>query len=438
MPRTPSDHCRELKAALQADKSAHKLENLAANLIGCLLGIPIAVAKSGFQHGGDAGAAGQQGRRFRLECKKYSDDTSLSDRELLGEIDHALARDEALEAWFLIATRGVPEQLAQDLVQKGERLGVPVLVIDWKEHGPAPLAALCAFDPSLVEAEFSTQAADHARALQPDMGDAIAALRRSLQEWSLGFEMLRSQSHRKLEGIWTSRRTSNAELGQDTAGGAQSKRVRRHSVHNALDAWWGGPARNDAPAAIIGWDGVGKTWAVLDWLIDRIAEQPIILVVPSSALARTTEVSESTLKRFLAERFCDLTGTRDPDHWLRRLNYLFKRPKEEGPVLTIFCDGLNQEPSLPWLPLLKALQGPAFEGRVRVILSTRRHHFEDKLSGLRGLVVAAVPVVVDIYDATMGGELDQMLAFEGLTQADLHPELIELARTPRKLNEFGM
>jgi hypothetical protein len=46
------------------------------------------------------------------------------------------------------------------------------------------------------------------------------------------------------------------------------------------------------------------------------------------------------------------------------------------------------------------------------MISTRKHHFEDRLSSLRGLVVAAVPVVVDIYDTAVGGELDQMLAFE--------------------------
>jgi hypothetical protein len=40
-------------------------------------------------------------------------------------------------------------------------------------------------------------------------------------------------------------------------------------------------------------------------------------------------------------------------------------------------------------------------------------------------------VTVDRYDASPGGELDQMLALEGLTQTDLHSDLIELARTPR-------
>jgi hypothetical protein len=433
MPLTATDRiCQQnLKAALLADRSARKLENLAASLLGHLLGVPIAVAKSGFQHGGDAGPAGQQGRRFRLECKKYSDETNPSDRELLGEIDQALARDEALEAWILVATRSVPEQLAQDLVQKGELLGVPVIIIDWKDYELAPLAALCALDPDLVEVEFSRDASEPARDLQPIAGDSIAVLRRNLQSWCLGFESLRSKSHRKLESIWTSPRTSNAELGQDAAGGAQPKKVRRRSVHDALDTWWRGPAHNDSPAVVIGWDGVGKTWAALDWLMDRKADQPIVLTVPSSALARVSGVSEAAVKRFLADRLYELTGTRDPDHWLRRLDYLLKCPKEEGPVLTVFLDGLNQEPSVPWLPLLKVLQGDAFEGRVRVMVSTRKHYFEDKLSSLRGLVVSAVPVTVDVYDTAPGGELDLMLEFDGLTQADLHPDLVEFARTPR-------
>jgi hypothetical protein len=72
---TELSHQEKLKSALQAETSARKLEELAAGLLGRLLGISIAVAKSGFQHRGDAGTAGQQGRRLRLECKKYSDDT---------------------------------------------------------------------------------------------------------------------------------------------------------------------------------------------------------------------------------------------------------------------------------------------------------------------------------------------------------------------------
>ena len=319
----------------------------------------------------------------------------------------------------------------QSLNQKGEGLGIPIVIIDWRSHELAPLAALCAFAPDLVEAEFSKEAGALALALQPVAGDAINTLRRNLQAWCLGFQALRAQSHEKLEKIWTLPKTSNAELGQDAAGGAQPRKVRRKSVHDALSAWWQGSAQADAPAVIVGSDGVGKTWAALDWLMDRKADQPVVLVVPSSASASIAGASEMAVKRFLAERLYELSGVRDPGHWMRRLDYLLKRPVAEGPVLTVLFDGLNQEPSVQWLPILKVLQSEVFAGRVRVIASTRPHHFENRLSNLRGLIVPAVRINVNSYDATPGGELDQMLAFEGLTQTDLHPDLVELARTPR-------
>ena len=61
----------KLKAALQGEEDAGKLEALAADLISGMVEVDLAVAKRGFQHGGDFGPAGQQGRRFRVEAKKY-------------------------------------------------------------------------------------------------------------------------------------------------------------------------------------------------------------------------------------------------------------------------------------------------------------------------------------------------------------------------------
>ncbi len=147
---------RELKEILHEKTPAH-LEDLAAALIGRVLGVTIAVAKSGFQHGADAGSAGRQGRRLRIEAKRYADTTSLSDRELLGEIDHAIARDPALEAWILVSTKEVPEQVEQELVQKGESSGVPVLIFDWKGDVLADLAALCASAPDIVATLISSR-----------------------------------------------------------------------------------------------------------------------------------------------------------------------------------------------------------------------------------------------------------------------------------------
>ena len=102
-------HLETLKTLLQEKKREKDFEALTAALISRLLDVPIYSARTGFQHGGDARTGGQAARRFRLECKKYSDGTGLSERELLGEIDQALARDGALEGWFLVATRLVSD-----------------------------------------------------------------------------------------------------------------------------------------------------------------------------------------------------------------------------------------------------------------------------------------------------------------------------------------
>ena len=427
------DNQEKLKQELQNAQEASKLERLAAALLSRLLDVPIAVAKSGFQHGADAGPAGQQGRRFRLECKKYSDNSSLSERELLGEIDQALARDEALEAWVLVVTCSVSEQIRQSLDQHGEQMGVPIVIIAWidQDHEVAPLAALCAFAPDLVEKEFSKEAGAAARSLQAISEGAIERLRRDLQSWCLGFEAIRMRSHDKLDKIWNSPQESKVAIGQDAAGGAQNKKVKRSAVHEALNAWWQGPVWEGAPAAVVGLEGTGKTWATFHWLTDSKDTQPIVLITPSSAVAAIGNVSETIVKQLLADSLHEMSGIRDREHWLRRLDRLLERPTDEGPILTVFLDGLNQEPSVKWLRLLQVLQGETFAERVRVIISTRNHHFEEKLSGLRGLDVLAERVDVNLYNTAPGSEFDQMLAFENLTQADLHPDVIELARNPR-------
>ena len=419
----------QLKRELQSKQSSSQFEQLAAALLERFIDVRVAVAKTGVQYGADAGTAGQQGRRLRLECKRYHDTTPLNDRELLGEIDQALARDEALEAWLLAATCPVPEQTRQSVVQHGEKWGVPIVIIDWTDHDIAPLAALCASAPDLVEELLSREGGEAARALQARSASAIDRLRRDLESWCLGFESLRRQSHDKLEKIWNCPRESNAALGQDVAGGMQDKKVKRKKALEGLNGWWQGGSCNDAPAAVVGFEGTGKTWTVLDWLVDGKAEQPVVLIVPSSAVTARSGISESSLKQLLAGRLREMSGAiQDPEHWYRRLDRLLKRPLNEGPILTIVFDGLNQEPDVSWLPILKAFQAEVFAGRVRVVVTTRNHYVENKLAKLKGLSVPPIPIHVDRYDPA---EIDQMLGFEGLTRDDLHPDVLELARTPR-------
>ena len=109
-------------------------------------------------------------------------------------------------------------------------------------------------------------------------------------------------------------------------------------MQEALQDWWQELASSGAPAAVTGLEGAGKTWATLNWLIDNKADQPIILIVPSSAVMSMSGISESNVKRFLAERIYEVTRVRDLQHWHQRLDRLLERPIAEGPVLTVFLD----------------------------------------------------------------------------------------------------
>ena len=102
--------------------------------------------------------------------------------------------------------------------------------------------------------------------------------------------------------------------------------------------------------------------------------------------------------------------------------------------LSFFFDGLNQNTSVDWSRRLQCLQSAVLCGMVRVIVSTRTHYFEERLGSLRNIVASATRIEVDLYDTESGGELDEMLALEGIKRSELLPGVIERARSPRLFN----
>lgn len=420
----------QLKALVQAIEPPTRLEHLTAALIGELIGVSVAVAKSGFQHGADAGTAGRQERFLRIECKRYRDDTSLNDRLLLGEIDQAIVADPALEAWILAATREADEQLERQLFNHGNGFGIAIIVMDWKSHDEPALAALLASNPALVSNLLGPVAGALAARLAIPLGAAIERLRRDLAAWNIGTTVLRRQSLARLRSIWTDPRQSQSHFGQIVSGGAK-RHIHRAHVLRQLDEWWSAHTATASPACVTGLFGVGKTWAVTDWLIEQTNQLPAILLIPASAVGGRDLGSVHEVKSFLAERLLEVMQVRDAVYWRARLERMLLRPPNEGPVLLVVLDGMSQQPQANWEGLLKILQGAEFVGRVRTITTTRTLHFEVKLRRLASLVDRAVAFEVEGYDLKPNGEFDQMLALNGLHRADLHPDLYTTARIPR-------
>jgi hypothetical protein len=416
-----------LKSALQA-LNTNAFEKLAAAMISELLDVPVSVAKAGFQFGGDAGSAGKGGRRFRIEAKRYRDQTALSDRELLGEIDDAITGDRALEAWFLVATREVSEQLEQSLLRKSEQVGVPVLVVDWKQDGFPVLASLCSVSTKLIEKYCGLDAAEAAARLKDEAKATADRLKKEMESWSLGFFSLRKQSEEQLQRIWSDKSFSVARFGQDVAGGIRDTTIRRLESFHELDSWWKSPGQSITPAIVCGIEGYGKTWAAIEWAVNSDATLPIILPLPASHFLRLQSPTLHSTLSVIAEALFELTNVRDIEHWRRRLRFLLERPEQEGPVIVLFIDGLNQEPTVGWRRIFQILQDETLAGRVRVIATTRKHHFEERLRRLSGLVVSPKRIDVGPFSDE---EFDRRLAHDGLTRSDLGDELVRLAKTPR-------
>ncbi|MDB5874601.1 MAG: hypothetical protein JWQ07_4043 [Ramlibacter sp.] len=429
--KSQPDSLARVKRALQ-EGAAMQFEHFLAEVISQLAGVPVYVLRSGYQAGADAAATGA--RHLRVECKRYQDSTALSERELLGEIEQACTLDPALELWVLATTRAVDGSLRASLRAKGEKEGIAVEILDWGRSATAvpDLAALCVWNPALLLQYYPDIALSEIEAVKPFAAEPVAAIHKNFETWNLGFERLRSTATSRLKALWTKPEESWSQLNQMVAGGTTGV-VQRVLVNTALDAWWARASDTVSPLALIGRDGVGKTWAAVSWLRARHEALPITLCLSSAAASRMRGATEYGVLELIGEQLFIATGTRDVLHWIARARRLLQRPPEEGTVLLLLLDGIEQAPSSRWEELLRVLQGSMFKIGVRVVLTCRTYYFEETLGWLRTLASAASAVLVQPYDKTPGGELDQALQFHDLRREHFPPNLIDLICVPRLL-----
>ncbi len=427
-------HLTALKSELE---TKHELvfEALIADLFSRLLGdVRVSTSKAGSQEGADMGTAGLGGRRLRVECKRYKEESRLAPRELAGEVVQAIQKDPLLEAWILASTKQVKEnELALAMAQASD-LGLPIIVIDWATPpsgvGLNRLAALCATWPEVVKTHLGKAAFNAAKALAPLAGDTVGLLQRELEPWHLGFYSLREASLARVRSAWTDKAESKAILQQDAAGGRPDVHlIHRAQPHKELSDWWDNETEARKPAALLGPEGVGKTWVALDWLNARSDSLPITFLVGSSKFVGGSFLSEGGFKGLITQLLKDTTKSRMPDnYWDARVARVLSRPAEEGPAFLIFVDGLNQHPGVDWRLLAYALQAPELAGKVRLVISCRKHFYDTSLRGFSGLEFRPTPIPLGPYTDP---EFEEILRLHGIPRAELSPKLDSLARTPR-------
>ena len=393
-------------------------------------------ARSGSQGGGDGGVHGEGGRHLIYEAKRYDVGTRFDNRSIRGEIDEAVERNPDLEAWILVATRDVPEQTLTAMEAAGRPRGIETLVVDWLPARLPRLAALCAWAPEAVKTFVGNECGGILAEIRSSehYEEVLDSLKASVRDAAVGFDLLQEASHSRIREVWASRKTAESRFGQNVAGGeAGASHIRRPGPMAELDAWdIGELGSRDEPALVVGREGMGKTWAVIDWLQARLDRLPIVVLAPSTTLGAPI-TGRSALVAFIARclRDLDRASERNEEFWEGRVARLLQRPRGEGAVLMLFFDGLNEEPSFSWQLLLNQLQDEPFHGRIRVVASARNSFVEERLGNFQEWAWKPTRIEVGPYDDNLDGEFDKRLDAAGLAREDLPMTLFELARIPR-------
>jgi len=428
---------KPLLEALRALNSTGEegFEGLLRDAVGQLAGQRLGLNKSGPQGGGDAGSLpGQDGPQILVEAKRYGVKSYLSVAALKEKLVDAVHGTPNLDLIVFGATRDIPRNDQKALADYAQENGIGVLFIDWpKETGRLPpLGVLCALVPDTVRDRIgpgrlaAVNAALEAMKKDPAFPAASAELAARLDQPDMGWEAARRSAAAWLRKAMSSGTAALARLGSQGANvlDPDVRLVSRTKINAVLDGWFKAPA---SPLALLGQEGVGKSWAALSWWDSRTGAEgqrlPLTIIVPAGEVG-PGDVGD-LLARLLANR---LEPRKGETFWRRRLELWMKAPAA-GPRLLLLFDGLNENFTFKdWDRLLAQLATDAWSGKVAVFLTCRPDHWRQDLKGLRSAQPA--PMIADVgpFD---DAELDDLLTLHGLSRDDFVPDVLPLLRVPR-------
>lgn len=270
----------------------HSFEQLIADILSPLAGVPFRLASAGGPQGGaDAFAP----TAIAMEAKRY-DTTSLSERELRGEIDQA-ADNPDLELWILCTTTHLDAQKRPRLEASATRKGLALLVLDAGRWPSLPadvplLAAVCATAADrVIEVLSNPEWLDPRGTEAPNVAavDAELAALRALP----AFASFSNEMRTTLRELPTWRRLverQNAGLLRKIQAEAETyfgtpfdpPRAITRTVQAEVAAWCTRAQAVDQPelGVLFGERYDGKSWCLFGWLAATLPtlQLPVFLV----------------------------------------------------------------------------------------------------------------------------------------------------------------
>jgi hypothetical protein len=410
-------------------------EGLVSDLCEASTGQRFTLSGSGPQEGQDSRSESGYGNRIKVEAKHYTK-SALNLRQLTAEIVQATSSGSGVDLWVLAASCAVTDRHVVALEGIANRQNTEILFLDLGNDGLPRMAVLMASFPQRVEDwirrhEVPFQLADLRVALnelstQPPFASARDQLQHKLRSTLLGYDDARERSKRRFLQAMRDQGDALAVFNQRVAlRSDEVRRIRRVSLHDQLSSWWTNPSSGQKRAVVIGEEGTGKTWAAMDWVVDRIEAGVMPILLPFCGVAESIPAGE-TVEDFLPKLLAKWTGIGDPTSWVGRINRWFASPAPSGPLILLLADGLNERPTVHWPSFLRTLDEERWRKHVAVLATDRAGHWRPNCAraGLDGFQEISIGGYTD-------WELEQALQGKGIALNSIPHELEPLIRKPR-------
>lgn len=406
-------------------------EGFMAKALSELTGQAFYTVKSTHQDGSDVRSAPHNFFKVGLEGKLYGSSTRLSRDALLHKITDASGASTPVDLWLLATTRPVDASDREKLYAHGESCGIGVLVLDWPNDDE--LDQLC--DLAVICASATNTCKIFLKPTRP-LTEALNLIRQDSNFESMRLRLL-AQLTRADTGYESARRASKFWMEQAQASLANAKSrlgghhnlgeseygvIPRDTINAQLDAWYTG---GQGVAALLGDEGMGKSWAALDWY-NRPKKSEI--GAPLTVFLSAKSIDTSDVKLTLAKALATQTGVRSSEFWEKRLA-LWERSGRSDVRMLIFVDGLNENFEFTdWAGWLQPLFEDHLGDMYRVIVSCWPNWWHGTLAGLMNLAPEPSKITIEGFNEA---ELDELLIAMGVKRSDFAKAVLELMRTPR-------
>lgn len=408
-------------------------EALVASALADVTDLTFRLAKSGSQFGKDASTP-LSAFAIAMEAKRYDEKIGLD--AVAGK---ALIAGNALagkiDLWILASTVEVGDATEGTLREILQKEGISLLTLDWTPRPLQRLAVLLAAAREVTIAWFATHAPSSdktalgaalaAIAEDPKFDGQVAELRKDLSAAEVGRDSLRKHSFHWLHARLTDRTLSGRSFGQHIlVQDPTQPAVPRTALVSTLDSHVAVPLEPTV-VAVLGDEGVGKTWLVAQWWA-TLAHPPIAIMV-SGRRATLLDPGHplDSLARLIADQVGPVSSSKI-DAWSKRL----LRWKKADPFIgfVVVLDGLNEHPAMPWADIIKGLSSEVRELGGVLIATCRPAYWKREIECRIRNSVATNTIVVTGYSDP---ELASKLAAARVLPQDLPAAVREFIRTPR-------